>query len=92
MKNFDRFAVKFPKLHISPIRYVQAEITSITTKNQFNEQRFYFLILLIVGCSTQEEKSEYEKLLDYEGTYEYVNQSTLDIVASEADTTLKCCY
>lgn len=50
--------------------------------------RFYFLILLIVGCSTQEEKSEYEKLLDYEGTYEYVNQSTLDIVASEPDTTL----
>jgi len=50
--------------------------------------RFYFLILLIVGCSTQEEKSEYEKLLDYEGTYEYVNQSTLNIVASEPDTTL----
>lgn len=50
--------------------------------------RFYFLILLIIGCSTQEEKSEYEKLLDYEGTYEYVNQSTLNIVASELDTTL----
>jgi len=50
--------------------------------------RFYFLILLIVGCSTQEEKSEYEKLLDYEGTYEYVNQSILNIVASEPDTTL----
>ncbi|MHB0755369.1 hypothetical protein [Polaribacter sp. M15] len=50
--------------------------------------RFYFLIFLIVGCSTQKEKSEYEKLLDYEGTYEYVNQSTLDIVASEPNTTL----
>ena len=50
--------------------------------------KFYFLIFLLIGCSAQKEKSEYEKLLDYEGTYEYVNQSTLDIVASELDTTL----
>lgn len=50
--------------------------------------KFYFLILILIGCSAEKEKSEYEKLLDYEGTYEYVNQSTLDIVASEADTTL----
>jgi len=50
--------------------------------------KFYFLILLLIGCSTEKEKSEYEQLLDYEGTYEYVNQSTLDIVASELDTTL----
>ncbi|MFT5667445.1 MAG: hypothetical protein ACI9DK_001639, partial [Vicingaceae bacterium] len=51
--------------------------------------KFYFLILLLVtGCSTQKEKSEYEQLLDYEGTYEYVNESTLYIIASEFDKTL----
>lgn len=46
------------------------------------------MILLLIGCSTEKEKSEYKQLLDYEGTYEYVNQGTLDIVASELDTTL----
>jgi CubicO group peptidase (beta-lactamase class C family) len=50
--------------------------------------KFYFLTLLLFGCSTQKEKSEYEQLLDYEGTYEYVNESTLNILASEFDTTL----
>ncbi|MDT0687742.1 serine hydrolase domain-containing protein [Autumnicola psychrophila] len=50
--------------------------------------KFYFLILILIGCSAEKEKSEYERLLDYEGAYEYVNESTLDIVASELDTTL----
>lgn len=64
----------------------------ITTKKQSlknnSMNKFYFLILILIGCSAQKEESEYEKLLDYEGIYEYVNQSTLDIVASEPDTTL----
>jgi CubicO group peptidase (beta-lactamase class C family) len=50
--------------------------------------KFHFLILLLIGCSTPKEKSKYEQLLDYEGTYKYVNKSTLNIVASEFDTTL----
>jgi CubicO group peptidase (beta-lactamase class C family) len=46
------------------------------------------LILLGFGCSQSQQKSQYEKLLDYEGKYEYVNNSTLNIVVSELDTTL----
>ncbi|MGK0309186.1 MAG: CubicO group peptidase (beta-lactamase class C family) [Urechidicola sp.] len=66
----------------------------ISFKNQYlmktnSMNKFYFLILLLViGCSTQKEKSEYEQLLDYQGTYEYVNESTLYIVASEFNKTL----
>lgn len=46
------------------------------------------LILLLIGCSSPQEKSGYDKLLDYEGNYEYVGKTTLDIIASELDTTL----
>lgn len=44
--------------------------------------------LVTTGCYSQKEKSEYGKLLKYEGNYEYVNKTTLDFVASELDTTL----
>ena len=44
--------------------------------------------LVTTGCSSQKEKSEYSKLLKYEANYEYVNKTTLDIMASELDTTL----
>ncbi|MEO9871812.1 serine hydrolase domain-containing protein [Ekhidna sp.] len=51
-------------------------------------KKILFLIPFLIGCSSQKEKSPYEKLLDYEGKYEYINETTLDIVASEMDTTL----
>jgi transcriptional regulator with XRE-family HTH domain len=41
-----------------------------------------------IGCSSQKEKSEHENLFDYEGKYEYVNKTTLDIMVSKFDTTL----
>lgn len=44
--------------------------------------------LVTTGCYSQKEKSEYGKLLKYEGNYEYLNKTTLDFVASELDTTL----
>jgi len=48
-----------------------------------------FLITLITfGCSRPKEKTEYQKLTEYEGHYEYVGETTLDLVASEFDTTL----
>lgn len=50
--------------------------------------KFYLLTLLLIGCSTHKENSEYDKLLEYEGNYEYVNKTTLDIMVSEVDTTL----
>ncbi len=34
------------------------------------------------------KKTEYETLLDYEGKYEYINNTTLELKASELDTTL----
>ena len=45
-------------------------------------------VLLTLGCSPNQEKSSYQKLLDYEGKYEYVGNTTLNILASEMDTTL----
>lgn len=45
-------------------------------------------IILTVGCSSFEEKSQYQKLLDYEGKYQYIGETTLDILASEMDTIL----
>ena len=40
------------------------------------------------GVPLRKEKSKLDTLLEYEGNYEYVSESTLDIVASELDTTL----
>jgi len=51
-------------------------------------RKLLFLIPFIIGCSLPKEKSDYEKLLEYEGNYEYVDKTTLDIMASEFDTTL----
>lgn len=42
----------------------------------------------MTGCSLQNEKSKFEKFLEYEGNYEYVDENTLDILASALDTTL----
>lgn len=41
-----------------------------------------------MSCSKQKENSKYESLLDYEGKYEYIGQSTLTLEASEFDTIL----
>jgi CubicO group peptidase (beta-lactamase class C family) len=51
-------------------------------------KKLIFLIPLIIGCTSPKEKSEYNKLLEYEGNYKYVDNTTLDIMASELDTTL----
>ncbi|TXD85474.1 serine hydrolase [Subsaximicrobium wynnwilliamsii] len=61
-------------------------------KNNF-KKTFPLLLMIVIlafGCSSPKEKSDYEKLLEYEGNYEYeyVDKTTLDIVASELDTTL----
>ncbi len=51
-------------------------------------KKFIFLIPLIIGCWFKKEKTQYEKILEYEGKYEYIGSNTLDIVASKLDTTL----
>jgi len=51
-------------------------------------KKILFIIPFIIACSATKEKSEYEKLLEYEGNYEYLNKESLDIIASELDTTL----
>ncbi len=51
-------------------------------------KKLLFLIPIIFGCSSEKKISQYEKFLDYEGRYQYVGESTLDIVASELDATL----
>lgn len=51
-------------------------------------KKVFLLIPLIIGCSSQDEKSEYQKLTEYEGHYEYVGETTLFIAASGLDTSL----
>jgi CubicO group peptidase (beta-lactamase class C family) len=43
---------------------------------------------LFTGCSIDNEKSDYEKLIDYEGSFEYSNPKSLILAASDFDTTL----
>jgi len=51
-------------------------------------KKILLLIPLIIGCSSPKEKSEYEQLLEYNGNYEYIGNTSLDILASELDTIL----
>lgn len=51
-------------------------------------KKILLLIPLLIGCSSTKEKSGYERLLDYEGKYEYVDSTTLQLKASDLDTTL----
>lgn len=56
-----------------------------------NKQTFLFLFPILISlfaCSPQKEKTKFEKFLEYEGKYQYINETTLDIVASQLDTTL----
>jgi CubicO group peptidase (beta-lactamase class C family) len=51
-------------------------------------KKILLIIPLLISCSSTKEKSEHESLFDYEGKYEYVNKTTLDIMVSKFDTTL----
>lgn len=51
-------------------------------------KKILFLIPLLIGCSSEIEKSKYETLSDYEGKYEYINESTLELKTSPVDTIL----
>lgn len=61
------------------------------SKNYFSKRATALLVITLVlnfGCSIKKEKSEYETLLAYEGKYEYINNTTLELKASALDTTL----
>lgn len=47
-----------------------------------------FFTLIIWACSSPKEKSPYQELTEYEGHYEYLSETTIDLVASEFDTIL----
>ncbi len=59
-------------------------------KSQFKNTTLVLYLFTIVtfGCTLKEDKSQYEILLEYEGKYEYIGNSTLTLVASEIDTIL----
>jgi CubicO group peptidase (beta-lactamase class C family)/uncharacterized Tic20 family protein len=60
-------------------------------KSNYSKKIISILLILFfanIGCSTQKEKSGHDKLLEYEGNYEYVHKTTLNIMVSELDTTL----
>ncbi|MEY4902781.1 MAG: hypothetical protein RLZZ292_596 [Bacteroidota bacterium] len=56
--------------------------------------RNYLLLLFTFaafqGYSQQKYKASYKELTEYEGLYEYINNTTIKIVASPIDTTLQC--
>ena len=51
-------------------------------------KKILIIFLLAVSCSAPKETSEYEKLKDYQGNYEYFGNSTIDLIASDFDTIL----
>jgi CubicO group peptidase (beta-lactamase class C family) len=51
-------------------------------------KKLLLIIPFLIGCSSTKEKTEYLSILDYEGKYEYVNNTTLELRASAMDTTL----
>ncbi len=57
-------------------------------KTKLMKKALLLLIPILIGCSSPKEKSQYEKLLDYEGRYEYIGNTTLELIVSELDTTL----
>jgi len=67
---------------------VQAEKKTCLSKNRIQMKKILLIIPLLIGCSSTKEKSEYESLFDYEGKYEYVDNTTLELKASAMDTTL----
>jgi CubicO group peptidase (beta-lactamase class C family) len=67
---------------------VQAVKNSCLSKNRIPMKKILLIIPLLIGCSSTKEKSEYESLFDYEGKYEYVDNTTLELQASVMDTTL----
>jgi len=72
------YPLSFPFLKQKLNKRVSKRIISLLT----------ITLLLISGCSSNKEKSEYEILLEYEGTYEYINNTTLELKASPLDTIL----
>jgi CubicO group peptidase (beta-lactamase class C family)/uncharacterized Tic20 family protein len=61
------------------------------TKSYFSKKAVVLLVttlLLNFGCFSKKEASKYETLLAYEGKYEYINNTTLELKASALDTTL----
>jgi len=46
----------------------------------------FLLAILTVGCSSIQERTQYDKLAEFEGKYEYFDNSTLDIQVSQFDT------
>jgi hypothetical protein len=61
---------------------VQAEKNPAYPKNRIQMKKILLIIPLLIGCSSTKEKSEYESLFDYEGKYEYVDNTTLELKAS----------
>ncbi|MEX2232044.1 MAG: hypothetical protein WD824_07790 [Cyclobacteriaceae bacterium] len=57
-------------------------------KNNIGTALTLILTLWLGGCAFEKEKSRYDKLVEYEGKFEYFNGSSLILSASELDTTL----
>jgi CubicO group peptidase (beta-lactamase class C family) len=57
------------------------------------KKKYLFTILIFtsfLGYAQQKHKATYKELTEYQGLYEYINNTTIKIVASPIDTTLFC--
>lgn len=61
---------------------------SSLNKTYYMRKVFFVITLVAIGCSPRKEKNEYQTLVEYEGHYEYLGKTTIDLVASEFDTVL----
>ncbi|MDL5047595.1 hypothetical protein QQ054_16385 [Oscillatoria amoena NRMC-F 0135] len=57
-------------------------------KNHMKIGGILFSAIIAHGCSVDKRETQYEKLLEYEGRYEYTNPESLVLAASNFDTTL----
>ncbi len=53
-----------------------------------NKLPIVLIIYVLLGCSTTKEETGYEQLTHYDGEYEYVGNTTIEIIASPMDTIL----
>lgn len=51
-------------------------------------KNIFLFTIVLAACTSQQKSNQLKKLFEYEGIYEYINGTTLNLLVSELDTTL----
>ena len=70
------------------LEFYLASVTFDSKMLNITDSFFLLFLLLFFSCSLDDKNRQYSQLTDYEGRYEYLGDSSLDLVASDFDTTL----